>query len=95
MTELEDLWYGNVIPREQFIDGNTEYRKLLSKTVKRSDELEKLLVEEQKEKLNALDIATAELNVFAEQSAFSFGFKLGVKLMCEVIYTRRYNRIAK
>ena len=86
MTELEDLWYGNVIPHEQFLDGNTEYRKLLSQTVKRRDELEALLAEEQKEKLTEFDNASTELNALAEQSAFSFGFKLGVKLMCEVIY---------
>ena len=86
MTELEDLWYGNVIPHEQFLDGNTEYRKLLSQTVKRRDELEKLLAEEQKEKLTEFDNASAEFNALAEQSAFSFGFKLGVKMMCEVIY---------
>lgn len=86
MTELEDLWYGNVIPHEQFLEGNAAYRKLLSRTVKRRDALEKLLAEEQKEKLTALDTANTELNALAEQSAFSFGFKLGVKLMCEVIY---------
>ena len=86
MTELEDLWYGNVIPHEQFLDGNTEYRKLLSQTVKRRDELEALLAEEQKEKLTEFDNASTELNALAEQSAFSFGFKLGVKLVCEVIY---------
>ncbi|MBQ7670186.1 MAG: hypothetical protein IJS45_05635 [Clostridia bacterium] len=86
MTELEDLWYGNVIPHEQFLDGNAAYRKLLSRTVKRRDELVALLAEEQKEKLTALDTANAELNALAEQSAFSFGFKLGVKMMCEVIY---------
>ena len=86
MTELEDLWYGNVIPHEQFLEGDATYRKLLSRTVKCRDELEALLAEKQKEKLIALDTATAELNALAEQSAFSFGFKLGVKLMCEVIY---------
>lgn len=32
MTVLEDLWYGNINPHEQFLDGNTEYRKLLSLT---------------------------------------------------------------
>ena len=86
MTGLENLWYGNVIPHEQFLDGNTEYRKLLSQTVKRRDELEELLAEEQKEKLTEFDNASTELNALAEQSAFSFGFKLGVKLVCEVIY---------
>ncbi len=86
MTELEDLWYGNVIPHEQYLDGNNEYRKLLSQTVKRRDELETSLTENQKELLTAYDAACTELNALAEQSAFSFGFRLGVKLMCEVIY---------
>ena len=86
MTELEDHWYGNVIPHEQFLDGNTEYRELLSQTVKRRDELETSLTEKQKELLTAYDAACADLNATSELSAFSFGFKLGVKLMCEVIY---------
>jgi len=85
MTELEDLWYGNVIPHEQFLDGNTEYRKLLSQTVKRRDELETSLTEKQKELLAAYDASCADLNSTSDLSAFSFGFKLGVKLMCEVI----------
>ena len=86
MTELEDLWYGNVIPHEQFLDGNNEYRKLLSQTVKRREELETSLTEKQKQLLTAYDAACAELNSLSDLSAFSFGFKLGVKLMCEVIY---------
>ena len=86
MTELEDLWYGNVIPHEQFLEGNNEYRKLLSQTVKRRDELLSSLTEKQKELLTAYDAACAELNSFSDLSVFSFGFRLGVKLMCEVIY---------
>ena len=86
MTELEDLWYGNVIPHEQFLDGNTEYRKLLSQTVKRRDELEASLTEKQKELLTAYDTACADLNATSDLSAFSFGFKLGVKLILEAAY---------
>ena len=28
MTALEDLWYGNIRPVENYLDGNTEYRSL-------------------------------------------------------------------
>ena len=86
MTELEDLWYGNVIPHEQFLDGNAEYRKLLSQIVKRRDELETSLTEKQKELLTAYDAACAELSSLSDLSAFSFGFKLGVKLILETMY---------
>ena len=88
MTELEDLWYGNVIPHEQYLDGNNEYRKILSQTVKRRDELETSLTEKQKELLTAYDAACADLNATSELSAFSFGFRLGVKLMIETIYSK-------
>ncbi len=91
MTELEDLWYGNVIPHEQFLDGNNEYRKILSQTVKRRDELETSLTEKQKELLTAYDASCAELNSLSDLSAFSFGFKLGVKLMCETCHTNSIN----
>ena len=36
MTVLEDLWYGNIRPVENFVEGNMEYRKslcLVSKSV--------------------------------------------------------------
>ena len=25
MSPLEELWYGNLSPQEQFLEGNTEY----------------------------------------------------------------------
>lgn len=29
MTALEDLWYGNIRPVENYIEGNMEYKSLL------------------------------------------------------------------
>jgi len=29
MTTLEDLWYGNITPFEQYLDGNEKYQELL------------------------------------------------------------------
>ena len=29
MTILENLWYGNIRPVEQFVEGNAEYKNLL------------------------------------------------------------------
>jgi len=88
MNELEDLWYGNVIPYEQFLNGNYEYKQLLTRTVKHRDEFEATLTNEQKTKLTDYDAACAELNSTSELSAFSFGFRLGVKLMIETIYSK-------
>ena len=80
---LEDLWYGNIDPHEQFIDGNNTYKKALSRTVNRRNELEKLLNENQKELLAKFDNTCNELNAITEQLAFKYGFSLGVRLMKE------------
>lgn len=35
MTVLEDLWYGNIRPIENFIEGNAEYKGLLRRVSKK------------------------------------------------------------
>lgn len=40
MTTLEDLWYGNIRPIENFIEGNMEYKGLLRLVSKNREALE-------------------------------------------------------
>ena len=40
MTVPEDLWYGNIRPIENFIDGNIEYKGLLRLVSKNREVLE-------------------------------------------------------
>ena len=49
MTILENLWYGNVRPVEQFVDGNAEYRSLLRLVGNNREKLEATLSPEQTE----------------------------------------------
>ena len=39
MTLLENLWYGNVHPVEEFLEGNKEYKKLLRIAAKDQERL--------------------------------------------------------
>ena len=39
MTILENLWYGNVHPVEEFLEGNKEYKKLLRIAAKDQERL--------------------------------------------------------
>ena len=43
MTTLENLWYGNIRPVEQFVDGNAEYRNLLRLVGNNREKLESTL----------------------------------------------------
>lgn len=40
MTTLENLWYGNIRPVENYVDGNVEYRSLLRIVTKNREKFE-------------------------------------------------------
>ena len=85
MTVLEDLWYGNINPHETFLNGNCRFKHLLSLMGKSRDNLSDTLTEQQKEILAKYDDAVNEMHSLAEQTAFQYGFSLGVRLMMESI----------
>lgn len=83
MTALEDLWYGNLNPHETYLNGNCRFKHLLSLMGKNRDKLSDTLTEQQKELLEKYDEAVNEMYSLAEVEAFSYGFRLGVRLMVE------------
>ena len=83
MTLLEDLWYGNVNPREAILTENRRYKHLLSLMGKNRDELAETLTDKQLETLEKYDEAMNELHSLAEVEAFSYGFRMGEQLMIE------------
>ena len=83
MTSLEDLWYGNVNPHEAILTENRRYKHLLSLMGRNRDELAETLTDKQQETLEKYDEAMNEMHSLAEVEAFSYGFRLGVKLMIE------------
>ena len=85
MTLLEDLWYGNNDPHEAILTGSTRYKHLLSLMARNRDELNETLTEKQSETLEKYDEAVNEMHSLAEVEAFSYGFRLGVRLMIEAV----------
>lgn len=83
MTILENLWYGNIRPVEEFVDGNTEYRDLLRIVGNNREKFEATLSPEQAELFEKFYTAVNEMNSTAEVQAFSYGFRLGARLMNE------------
>ena len=84
MTLLEDLWYGNLNPHEAILTENRRYKHLLSLMGRNRDELAETLTDKQLGTLEKYDEAMNELHSLAEVEAFSFGFRLGIRLMIEV-----------
>ena len=83
MTLLEDLWYGNLNPHEAILTENRRFKHLLSLMGRNRDELSETLTDKQQETLEKYDEAMNELHSLAEVEAFSYGFRLGVRLMIE------------
>ena len=83
MTLLEDLWYGNLNPHEAILTENRRYKHLLSLMGRNRDEHAETLTDKQPETLEKYDEAMNELHSLAEVEAFSYGFRLGVRLMIE------------
>lgn len=88
MTVLEDLWYGNISPVENFIEGNMEYKGLLRLVSKNREILESELSPKQLEIIEKYNLSVNELNAVSETAAFQYGFSLGIRLMMESVTSK-------
>ena len=84
MTILEDLWYGNIRPIENFIEGNIEYKGLLRLVSKNREVLESEISTKQLELFEKYNDSVNEMNSISEAAAFQYGFSLGIRLMMEI-----------
>ncbi len=83
MTILENLWYSNIRPVEEFVDGNMEYRRLLRLVGNNREKLEATLLPEQAELFEKFYTAVNEMNSVSETAAFKYGFNLAMGLLTE------------
>lgn len=83
MITLEDLWYGNINPHEQFIDGNEKLKELLPIMAKDREKLSAELSPVQTEWLEKYDDIINEMHSYAEVEAFKCGFRLATMLFIE------------
>ena len=83
MITLEDLWYGNIIPHEQFLEGNEKLKELLPIMAKDREILSADLSPEQTEWLEKYDDIINEMHSNAEVEAFKYGFRLATMLFIE------------
>lgn len=85
LSLLEELWYGNICPQEQSTEHNKEVKNLISLMGKNRDELSSTLTDAQKETLEKYDDCVNEMNGIIEREIFSYGFRLGARIMLEVM----------
>ena len=85
MQILEDLYLGDVHPCERSGKRNRQYVKALDEIVKVEDLLTASLSEEQKMLFESFLDAQREVNVLTDAETFIYSFRLGAKIMMDVL----------
>ena len=85
MKIIEDLYYGRISPYEMNISATPEYQKLKALADRNEDLLRESLSDEQKELLDKLIESVTDISSISERDMFINGFRLGVKLMMDVM----------
>ena len=82
---IEELWYGNIIPQDMCKDNDPRIDELRALMTRNRAELAPTLSEEQRTILEKYDDNNNEITTIIESRIFEKGFKLGAKLMLEVL----------
>ena len=85
MNTIQDLYYGRISPYEMSISTAPEYQKLKALADKNENLLKETLSDEQKELLEKLTECITDISSISERDMFIAGFRLGVKLMIDVM----------
>ena len=85
MNTIQDLYYGRISPYEMSISTAPEYQKLKALADRNEDLLKETLSDEQKELLDKLTECITDISSISERDMFIAGFRLGMKLMIDVM----------
>ena len=85
MLVMEDLYLGDIRPSDRSFKRNSQYAKALDEVVKAGDALTDGLTEKQKELFEDFMTAQREVNVLTDCETFCQAFKLGAKIMLDVL----------
>ena len=80
---IAELFYGNITPSERSYCKTGEYAHILQLVTRNEEKLTETLSEAQKETFEKFKDGTSELSGMTEVTAFTIGFKLGLRLTAE------------
>ena len=85
MRILEEFWYGNIEPTEYNASSCTEYKKLQELICRNEEKLRATMTDQQKELFEKYTDCTREFQTITDCLIFQNGFKLGARIMLEVM----------
>ncbi len=85
MNILEEFWYGNIEPTEYDTSSSKECKELLQLISRNEEKLLATMTEDQKELFAKYTDCVREHQVMAECLLFQNSFRLGARMMVEVM----------
>lgn len=85
MDVLEEFWYGNLDPAEYDANPSKEYKELARLISRNEERLLATMTEEQKELFSRYTDCVREFQAMAEYLLFQNSFRLGGRMMLEVM----------
>lgn len=82
---LEEFWYGNIEPTEYDTSSRKKYKKLLELICRNEEKLQATMTDEQKKLFFRYTDAIREHQMTTDCLIFQNGFKLGARMMLEVM----------
>ena len=92
MDILEDLYYGNLFPHEKCAKLDDEMKELNGLLNRNEEKLTATLSAEQKETFEKYKDCNREISEICERNAFLNGFRLGARIIIEVVITKKADR---
>lgn len=85
MRILEEFWYGNIEPTEYDTSSCKEYKEVLQLITRNEERLLATMTDEQKDLFSRYTDCVRELQTMTDCLLFQNGFKLGARIMLEVM----------
>lgn len=85
MSLLDEFWYGNIEPAEYESASSKEGREALQLIVRNEDKLLATMTDEQKDLFTRYTDAVREYQTMAERLLFQSSFKLGARMILEIM----------
>ena len=85
MYILDDFWYGNIQPNENGFRRGSEYARAMEKLCAAEDELRGNVPADILPLLDTFENAQLNAGAEAEMAGFIHGFRIGVRMMLDVL----------
>ena len=85
MFVLQELWRGNITPSERFVRSGSEYKKIAGKLSDEMDRLMEAISPEARKQLENIGNLRTDMTVLANEDIFIYAFRLGARLMLDVL----------